>query len=41
MVEWSEPIGNAASVGTADYTITGATITAAALDPVVPTRRSS
>ena len=33
MVEWSEAIGNAASVGAADYSITGATITGAALYP--------
>ncbi len=34
MVEWSEPITNNASVNTTDYAIaTGATITAAALDP--------
>ncbi len=32
-VQWSEAIGNAASVGTGDYTIAGATITAAALYP--------
>jgi len=33
MVEWSEPIGNAASVGPTDYSVSGTTITAAALHP--------
>ncbi|MFO1480417.1 MAG: Ig-like domain-containing protein [Turneriella sp.] len=33
LVEWSEPVGNAASVGAGDYSISGATITGAALYP--------
>ncbi|HRP70297.1 MAG TPA: Ig-like domain-containing protein, partial [Turneriella sp.] len=33
MVEWSEPIGNAASVDAGDYSISGVTITGAALYP--------